>query len=85
MDDKVTPLREGRALLTDIPGMMRQVADQIEQGEIEASSMLVVVPRDGDWPRIFGWGEALSDLERIATMELAKLWFANNTTQRLNP
>lgn len=81
MTDNITPLRPGPAL-NDIPGMLRQLADQFEAGEYDATSLLVVMPQEGDWPILFGYGEHMGDLTNIATMELAKLWFANNLSGR---
>lgn len=68
--------------LADIPGMLRKMADKIEQGEIAATSALFIIPCDGDWPNIFGWGEHMGDYDNIAVLELAKAWFVNNLTKR---
>lgn len=77
----VTRLRQG-PLLTDIPGMMRQMADRIETGEVDAQSVLFIVPVDGDWPMVFGWGAHLGDHGNIAVCEMAKAWFVNNLVAR---
>jgi hypothetical protein len=77
----VTPLRQG-PLVTDIPGMLRQMAEWIESGEIEASSALFIVPVDNDWPKVFGWGEHLGNHGNIAVCEMAKVWFVNNLVAR---
>ena len=68
--------------LSDIPKMLRLWADWIESGEEEAETVLLVIPHEGDWPAIVGLGEHMGDLGNIAVMELAKLWFANNLTER---
>jgi hypothetical protein len=68
--------------LTDIPGQLRQLADRIEKGEVEAESVLCIVPQDGDWPIMFGWGDHMTDHGNIAICELAKAWFINNRTSR---
>jgi len=81
MSDNVTPLRPG-PLLSDIPGMLRLWADRIENGDEPADTVLMVIPRDGDWPKIIGLGQHLGDLSNVAIMELAKTWFINNTTAR---
>lgn len=82
MNAKVTPLRSSPPV-SDIPGQMRQMADMIERGEIEAVSVLLIIPRDsGDWPEIYGWGDHLGDYGNIAVCELAKSWFVNNHTGR---
>lgn len=68
--------------LSDIPFMLRYWADLIESGEQDATTVLLVIPQEADWPIIAGLGEHLGDLGNIATMELAKLWFAQNLTER---
>ena len=78
---KVRRLRSG-PLINDVPGQLRHMADEIEAGRFSAAAVVLVVPRTNDWPEIFGWGVHMGDLENIATMELAKLWFANNLTER---
>lgn len=75
----VTPLRNGRPTLSDLPGMMRHVADLIEDGEVEATSALFIVPVSGDWPQVFGWGEHLGESGNIALCELAKAWFIHES------
>jgi hypothetical protein len=68
--------------LADIPGQLRQMAEMIEAGEVEATSALFIIPRAGDWPKVFGWGDHLSDYGNIAVCELAKTFFMNNNTIR---
>lgn len=79
-DDNVIHLAKNN--LNDIPAMLRYWADLIESGEQAADSAILVIPRDADWPVIAGFGEHLGDLGNIATMELAKMWFAQNLTER---
>lgn len=80
---KVVPLRPGRALLSDIPGMMRQIADQIEKGEIkDVTEVMFIIPRPGKFPDLFGWGEPMDDYMGIAVLELAKIWLIQNRTER---
>jgi hypothetical protein len=62
-------------LVNDIPGQMRQMASMIERGEIEAQSVIFIIPRDGDWPETYGWGERMADLDKIAVCELVKAFF----------
>lgn len=69
-------------LISDIPGQLRQLADDIEKGDVKAESVLCIVPQDGDWPIMFGWGDHLSDHGNIAICELAKTWFINNVSVR---
>lgn len=68
--------------MADIPGMLRTMADDIENGEVQASSMMVIIPTDGDWPDIFGWGEHMGDYGCIGLLEIAKAFFVNNKTER---
>lgn len=70
------------ATLDDIPAMMRQLADRIENGEVAADSVLCLVPVPGDWPLVFGWGEHLSSEANIGVLEIAKHWFVANTVVR---
>lgn len=79
---KVVPLRGHAPVLNDVPAMMRRVADQIDAGEIIAPSALFIVPVDGDWPMVFGWGEHLGDHGNIAICEMTKTWFINNNVAR---
>lgn len=82
MNENVTPLRSSPPV-SDIPGQLRQMADMIERGDIEASATLFIIPREaGEWPEIYGWGEHLGDYGNIAVCELAKSWFVNNRTAR---
>lgn len=77
----VTQLRPG-PLVSDIPGQLRLMAERIESGEVDAASALFIVPVEGDWPMVFGWGAHLSDYGNIAVCELTKTWFVNNATVR---
>ncbi len=78
----VTPLREGSPLLSDIAGQLRLMAKRIDDGDIEVTSALFIIPMDRDWPQIFGWGEHLGSYGNIAVCELAKSWFVANLTER---
>lgn len=84
--DEVRALRNGRPPLSDIPAMMRQMADWIEKGEIEIdpihAGVLFIIPRNNDWPDIYGWGDHLGDHGNIAICDLAKAWFMHNLTKR---
>lgn len=77
---EVVALRENR--INDIPAMLRQMADEIEAGAVEATSALFIVPREADFPAIYGWGEHLGDHGNIAVCEMAKIWFINNLAAR---
>lgn len=82
MSDNIVNLRGGRPALDDIPGMLRQWADWLEDGTETAQTVILIIPQEGDWPKLIGLGDHLGDLGNIATMELAKIWFANNLTAR---
>lgn len=69
-------------LVNDIAGQLRQMADMIERGEVEARSAMFIIPRDGDWPEVYGWGEHLGDYGNIAVCELTKAYFVNNIVVR---
>lgn len=81
MSDNVLPIRQG-PLIDDIPGQLRQMADKIERGDVAADAALFIIPRENDWPDIFGWGCHLGDYGNIAVCELAKTWFLNNNVAR---
>lgn len=66
--------------LNDIPAMMRQLADEIERGEVEAESMLCLIPSDEGLPVIYGWGEHMGDYANIGLLELAKAFIVNQHT-----
>jgi len=84
--DEVRALRNGRPPISDIPAMMRQMADWIEKGEIKIdpahAGVLFIIPRSYDWPDVYGWGDHLGDHSNIAILELAKTWFVKNQTRR---
>ena len=68
--------------VTDIAGQLRQMADMIERGEIEAQSTLFIIQRDGDWPEVYGWGQHLGDHGNIAICELTKAYFVDQYVKR---
>lgn len=78
---KVVPLRSG-PLITDVPAMLRQMADDIESGTVECNAALFIIPREGDWPDVYGWGQHLGDHGNIAVCEMTKTWFVNNLVAR---
>lgn len=84
MTDNVVKLRDG-PLISDIPGMLRQLADAFERGDETAEGILVIVPVEGDWPDIHGYGEHLSDYVNIAVLDLAKTWLSLYATERSAP
>lgn len=78
---EIVRLRD-QPLCSDIPGQLRQMADMIECGEIEATSAMLLIPVPGDYPKAFGWGDHLGDLGNIGLLELAKAWFVANKVAR---
>jgi hypothetical protein len=71
-------------LLTDIVGMLRRLADQIEAGEHgEVETLFAVMPTSGGYPRLFGWGDVSGQCEPLIQLELAKAWLVNNMTARI--
>lgn len=78
----VVPIRDGATLVSDIPGQLRQLADRIESGEVEAETVMCVIPVEGDWPMIFGWGEDLGEFGRIGLLQVAIAWFATRIIAR---
>lgn len=84
MTDNITPLRGNRPLVSDIPGMLRQLADKFEAGGETAEGILVLIPPTVEdetyWPKLLGFGENWETHYRIAQLELAKLWSINQMT-----
>lgn len=71
-----------QTLINDIPGMLRQTARQIEDGEISADSALFIIPRPGDYPDIYGWGDVDDSMGIIGLLEIAKQFFVVNEVER---
>jgi len=82
MTAEIVPLREGPPL-TDIVGLLRQTADQIEAGEYGAiDSALLILPQDEDFPLVFGWGDQDGERHPLVVLALANHWFCRNTVSR---
>jgi hypothetical protein len=60
--------------LTDVPGMLRQLADALEHGEYgELATCFCVMPVPGSVPLIFGYGLEGGNLAYLnLTLDLAK-------------
>ena len=74
-----------RSNLSDIPAMLRKLADDIEAGEHgDVPLFLGVIPRPGEWPTILGFGPEgdTSDAALIGHLELAKSFFIFNQAER---
>lgn len=79
----VVPLRDGRPSLADVAGQLRQLANAIEAGEYgEVPTLLAVMPRDGDYPTLFGWGDVAGSNDPVVQLELAKIWLLTRMTKR---
>lgn len=54
---KVVPIRDGKPLLTDIPGMLRNLANELEAGKIEMPRRaMCVLVGPVDRMTIYHWG-----------------------------
>lgn len=63
--------------------MMRQLADQVEAGEVQTSAVLCIVSQPpGEWPAIFGWGDHQGDYGNIGLLEIAKQFIVASRTAR---
>lgn len=80
---EIISLRDGAPLLTDIPGMLRKLADQIEAGvEGEVTAAILLIPVDEDYPRVYGWGDVERGNDPIIQLELARMWLLTNIVER---
>lgn len=82
MSAEIVSLRSGPTL-ADIPGHLRQLAEDIESGEYgDVQSLFVLMPIEGDYPTAFGWGDVTGQNDPIIQLELAKAWFVANIVSR---
>lgn len=81
MSFTVVPLRETPSL-QDIPALLRRLAAEIETGETVATTMFIVIPRDGDYPSLRGWGDVDGDRGPIVQLALASHWLLGRQTAR---
>jgi hypothetical protein len=77
----IVPLRETPSL-QDIPALLRNLAAEIESGETMARTMFILIPRDGDYPQIRGWGDVDGDRRPIEQLALASHWLVSRQTDR---
>jgi hypothetical protein len=77
----VVPLRDAPSL-QDIPALLRRLALEIESGETEARTMYVVIPRDGDYPSLRGWGDVDGSRGPIEQLALVQHWLLGRLTSR---
>jgi hypothetical protein len=81
---KVIPIRDGRPPLTDIPGRLRSLADNIEAGHNgDISSVIILMPVEGDYPRVLQYGQIEGQTnEPMIQFQLALHWFCANLVIR---
>lgn len=77
----VVPLRDTPPL-QDIPALLRNLAAEIESGETVAETMFIVIPRDGDYPHLRGWGDVDGDRQPIVQLALIQHWLLGRQTSR---
>lgn len=69
--------------LADIPAMLRRLADQIEAGDWdEVETAFLLMPREGKFPKLFGWGNIQGKNDPLIQFELAKHWLCENLVER---
>ena len=69
--------------LGDIPARMRKLADEIEAGDYgDIESASVLLPRPGDFPLIFGFGDVGGEYSPLVQLQLALHWFCSNIVAR---
>ena len=72
----------GKPALTDIPGRLRWLAEEIEANRIKSESVIVLLPIAGDYPRIYGYGDVEGDNHPVIQLEMAKTAFILNVMRR---
>jgi hypothetical protein len=79
----VVPIRDGPSL-NDVVAQVRAFADRIEAGEYgEVDAVFAVMPRAGDYPTVFGWGDINGTNDPVIQLELAKFWLLTNLVKRV--
>lgn len=69
--------------LTDVVACIRRFADRIEAGEFgEVDAVFALMPRQNDYPTVFGWGAVAGTNDPVVQFELAKMWLLMNLTAR---
>lgn len=81
-ENKIVQIRNTPPL-NDIVAQLRALADKIEAGgHGEVNTLFAIMPRDGDFPKVFGWGDVHGGNEPIVQLELAKHWLVVNLVSR---
>lgn len=70
--------------LSDMPTLLRTIADQIEAGEHgePTAGVLVIEAPMSEWPAVFGLGSDAIPPRCVWLLELAKAFFVTNHTER---
>ena len=68
--------------LNDVPGRLRWLAEEIEAGRIESESAIILLPKSGEHPRIYGYGNVEGENHPIIQLEMAKTAFILNVMRR---
>ena len=80
---KVVPLREDCVSLTDIPAMLRKLADEIESGDVaDVTGAFCLIPRSRDYLLLYGWGDVEGRNEPIIQLDLAKTFLLTHLVAR---
>lgn len=74
-------LRNGPPI-SDVPAMLRQMADDIDSGMHEVPWAVFLYPVAEEYPHVFAWGPVPNEYAVIGLFELAKTWMAIHSTER---
>jgi hypothetical protein len=70
-------------LISDVPEMLRLMADEIERGEHVVPWAVFAYPADNhSWPAVFGWGPVPNDMAVVGLLEMAKTFMVTKRTKR---
>lgn len=79
---EIVQLRPGPSF-NDIVAQVRAFADRIEAGEYgDVDTVFAVMPRAGDYPTLFGWGDIEGSNDPVIQLDLAKIWLLTNMVRR---
>ena len=69
--------------LNDLPALLRNKADEIERGEYPGlTTLFLVMPVEGAYPRLFGWGDVEGKNHPVIQLSLVKHWLLTNEVSR---
>lgn len=73
----------GRADLSDVPLMLRRLADRYEAGEYgEDQTIFIVIPQNGDYPIVQGFGMVEGPRDPLVQLDLARAGILNHVVRR---